>query len=70
VRYVYARAGLGLAQQDADIAGLNSAYDLRHRPKHIPVALPAPPDFEQTLARYQEAVSEAKRSQPEARPRG
>ncbi|HOQ88107.1 MAG TPA: hypothetical protein PLQ89_20580, partial [Phycisphaerae bacterium] len=53
VRYIYARPGLNLPHVDEQAATFNALYDRHCRNTRVPTPLPAPPQFDERLARYQ-----------------
>jgi hypothetical protein len=66
VRTIYARPEMHLTQMTRESSTINPQYDQFFTPRHIPQPLPAPPDYQATLARYQQALQKAKASQTPA----
>lgn len=60
VRFIYARPKWSLPQVNEEIAPLNAEYDRLFVPRHVPIAMPAPPGFDPLLRQYQETVRNLK----------
>ena len=58
VRFIYARPSLALPLLDEEVAAVNTRYDRRFQPRHVPIPLPEPPGFEEKLRRYRAVIAE------------